>query len=141
MVEDTTIIVTLYQIAQSYYLFKEVGYYYSKDDFGGRYPRLCNKTCIKKGNFSRNMDAVKFVNYLYEKMEDNEIERKALYHEIISMNAFDYSKFANINDHFDMVYRVIDGIINSKYLTEKEKEKLRTIKNDVVNKQNNGKRN
>ena len=61
---------------------------------------------------------------------------KALYHEIISMNAFDISKFTNINEHFDMVYRVIDGIINSKYLTEKEKEKLREIKNDVLNKQN-----
>ena len=66
---------------------------------------------------------------------------KALYHEIISMNAFDISKFTNINDHFDMVYKVIDGIVNSKYLTEKEKEKLRTIKNDVVNKENNKKRN
>ena len=64
---------------------------------------------------------------------------KALYHEIISMNAFDISKFTNINEHFDMVYRVIDGIINSKFLTEKEKEKLRRIKNEVVKKENSRK--
>jgi glycosyltransferase involved in cell wall biosynthesis len=139
--EDTTIGITLYQIGQSYYLFKEAGYYYSRDDFYGRYPKLPYKTCKKKGIFSISMDAVKFVNYLYEKMEDNEIERKTLCHEIISVHAYDFSKFTNINDHFDMVYRVIDGIINSKYLTENEKEKLRTIKNDVVNKENNKKRN
>ena len=134
--EDTTIVVTLYQIAQSFYLFKEVGYYYSRDEFSGRNPQLPHKKCIKKGNFSISMDATKFVNYLYDIMEDNEIERKTLCHEIISVHAYDFSKFTNINDHYDMVYRVIDGIINSKYLTEKEKEKLREIKNDVLNKQN-----
>ena len=134
--EDTTIVVTLYQIAQSFYLFKEVGYYYSRDEFSGRNPQLPHKKCIKKGNFSISMDATKFVNYLYDIMEDNEIERKTLCHEIISIHAYDFSKFTNINDHYDMVYRVIDGIINSKYLTEKEKEKLREIKNDVLKKQN-----
>ena len=138
--EDALIGITLYQIAQSFYLFKEAGYYYSRDDFFGKYPRLPNKTCIKKGNFSISMDAIKFANYLYEKMEDNEIERKTLCHEIISTNAYNFSKFSNINDHFDMVYRVIDGIIISKHLTEKEKEKLRAIKNEVVNKENNSKR-
>ena len=62
----------------------------------------------KKGIFSISMDAVKFVNYLYEKMEDNEMERKTLCHEIISTHAFNFSKFTNINYHFDMVYRIID---------------------------------
>ena len=36
--EDTILTVTLYQLAQSYYMFNELGYYYSRDELDGRYP-------------------------------------------------------------------------------------------------------
>ena len=69
-------------------------------------------------------------------MDDNEIERQTLYHEIISINAYQFSNFAKqLTSHYDMLYRVIDGIIDSKYLSEQEKEKLRNIKNDVKKKE------
>ena len=134
--EDTIITVTLYQIAQSYYMFKEIGYYYSRDERGGRFPNVPGKTCIKGGDYNHNIDGLKFLNYLYDIMDDNEIERQTLYHEIISINAYEYTNFAKqLNSNFDMLYRVIDGIIDSKYLTDNEKEKLRNIKNDVMKKE------
>ena len=43
--EDTIMSVALLQVAKSYYLMKEVGYYYSRDEFRGRFPSLKNKTC------------------------------------------------------------------------------------------------
>ena len=134
--EDAIIMVTLYQIAQSYYLFKQPGYYYSRDEFYHKNPPVPNRKCLERQNVIRGVDSLKFINYLYDRMEDNEIERQTLYHEIISINYYNFSKFSlKINDHYDMLYRVLDKLDTSKYLTEKEKEKLKKIKDEVVNKE------
>ena len=134
--EDTMMMVALYQTAQSYYLFKEAGYYYSRDEFSGRYPPIPNRSCKKRNNINRGDDCLKFLNYLYEKMEDNEKERKTICHEIISINAYDFSKFSKrLNSDYDMFYYVVDKILDSKYINEKEKIKLRKIKDEVMNKE------
>ena len=130
--EDTILTVTLYQIAQSYYMFREVGYYYSRDERSGRFPNVPGKTCIVKQKLNYHLDGLNFLNYLYDNTANNEIERKTLAHEIISINAYDFSNMCKyLNSHFYMLYRVIDGIIDSEYLTEKEKGKLRYLKNEV----------
>ena len=134
--EDTIIVVSLFQIAQSYYLFKEVGYYYSRDERMRRFPFLPNKKCKRRENVIRNLDALKFLNFLLDKMADDEIERKTLCHEIISINYFNHSNFyKNVNEHYDMLYKVIDGIVGSKYLTTKEKEIIIKIKNEIKSKE------
>ena len=134
--EDTILTVTLYQLAQSYYMFREVGYYYSRDERGGKYPNVPGKTCIIRERNNHNMDGLKFLTYLYDNMADNEIERKTLCHEIISINAYDYSNFAKqLFSNFTTLYRILDGIVDSKYLSEKEREKLRNISIEVKQKE------
>ena len=134
--EDAMIVTTLYQIAQSYYLFKEIGYYYSRDDFGGKFPFLPDKKCKIKEKPNKGLDSLKFLNYLYDAMNDDYIERKTLYHEIIAINSFNFLKFSKyVNDHFDMFYRVVYGLLNSKYLAIKEKDKLKEIRKEVENKE------
>ena len=134
--EDTILTVTLYQIAQSYYMFREVGYYYSRDERSGRYPDVPGKTCIIKQRIDYNLDALQFLNYLYDNMADNEIERRTLCHEVISINAYDFSNFGKrLTSNFDMLYRVLDGIVESKFLTELEKEKIRNITIEVKQKE------
>ena len=137
MYEDTIMVITLYQIAQSFYLFREGGYLYSRDEFYGRNPQLPNKQCkiIKKPD--RYLDSLIFLNYLYENMADNKIEKQTICQEIISINAYDYSNFTlHLNNNYDMLYRVIDGIIDSQYLTQNEKSTLKQIKSQVMNKEN-----
>jgi len=139
--EDTMLSVSLLQVAQSYYLFKEVGYYYSRDDRRGRFPPLPNKKCKVRQNVIRNLDGLKFLNFLLEKLEDNEIERQTLYHELISINYYNHSNYyKHVNSHHEMLYKVIDGIVDSKYLNEKEKEKIKGIKNAVKSKEKNKKK-
>ena len=142
--EDTILTVTLFQLAQSYFMFRELGYYYSRDERGGNFPAIPGKTCIIRENINHNMDGLKFLNYLYDNMADNLIERKTLCHEIISINAYEFSNFAKqLNSNFDMLYRVLDGIVDSKYLSEKEREKIKNItievkqKEEMVRKNNN----
>ena len=132
--EDTILTVTLFQIAKSYYMFKELGYYYSKDEYRGKYPKLPRKNCINRDDAKTN--ELIFLNYLYDTMDDNEIERKTLCHEIISINIYRFSTYStHINSNFNLMYKVLDGISNSRYLSDIEKEKLKKIKNEVLNKE------
>ena len=130
--EDTILTVTLYQLAQSYYMFKQVGYYYSRDERAGKFPNVPGKVCSTRENASYEFDSLKFLNYLYDNMGDNEIERKTLCHEIISINYYDFSNFAKrLHKNFDMLYRVLDGIVDSQYLSDYEREKIRNITKEV----------
>ena len=134
--EDTILTVTLYQLAQSYYMFKEVGYYYSRDERSGKYPDVPGKQCTIRERNNHNMDGLKFLTYLYDNMADNEIERKTLCHEIISINAYDFSNFAkNLYSNFTTLYRILDGIVDSKYLSQREREKIRNITIEVKEKE------
>ena len=135
--EDSLISITLYQVAQSFYLYRDFGYYYSRDEFSGRFPLIPNKKCKIKAKPNKGLDSLKFITYLYDTLEDNAFDKKVICHEIIGANNFDFLKFSNIvNDHFDMFYRVVDGLLNTSYLTEKEREKLVEIKKEVVIKEN-----
>ena len=132
--EDTIMVVASYQIAQSYYLFKQPGYYYSRDEKYKRNPEIPNKKCIEKQNVIRGVDSLKYINFLYDKMEDNEIERQTLCNEIISIQSY-FPKFSlKVNHHYDMLFRVLDKLVDNKYLTEKEKERIKTIKNKMISK-------
>lgn len=135
MFGDTMFIVALYQVAQSFYLFKDGGYYYSNDEYIGKYPEIPNKRCEIK-NPNTYPETVNYINFLYDIMGDSLIEKKTLCHEIISINAFEFSNFARrLNDNFDKLYRVIDGIVDSQYLSQKEKDKLKEIRNEVKKKE------
>ena len=69
-------------------------------------------------------------------MEDNAFDKRVICHEIIGTNNFDFLKFSTfVNDHFDMFYRVVDGLLNSKYLTNNEKGKLKEIRKEIENKE------
>ena len=53
-------IISLYRVAQSYYLYKESGYYYSRDEFSERFPFLPNKQCKIKAEPNKGLDSLKF---------------------------------------------------------------------------------
>ena len=135
--EDSLMTITLYMVAQSYYLYKEVGYYYSRDEFAGRFPMLPNKKCKTKAEPNKGLDSLKYINYLYDTLEDNLFNRRVICHEIIGINNFNFLRFYScVDDHFDMFYRVVDGLLNTNYLTEKERVKLNEIKQEVITKEN-----
>ena len=135
--EDSLMTITLYRVAQSYYLYKEVGYYYSRDEFAGRFPFLPNKKCKIKAEPNKGLDSLKYINYLYDTLEDNFFDRRIICHEIIGINNFDFLRFDKfVNEHFDMFYRVVDGLLSTNYLTEKEREKLMQISQEVVVREN-----
>ena len=85
--EDTIMSVAIYQVAKSYYLMKQVGYYYSRDEFSYRIPFQKNKKCKPNGK-RKKIGQLKLLEFLHEKTRNNQLERQMLYHEIISMNYY-----------------------------------------------------
>ena len=100
----------VYQIANSYYLMKELGYYYDGNKIKSPYVNDNNK-CKTKDNIIKGMDIVKFLSFLIEKTRNNKIERQMIYQEIISINYYTnlykyiISSIIKIfNHHYEMIY-------------------------------------
>jgi glycosyltransferase involved in cell wall biosynthesis len=130
--EDTMITVSLYQIAQSYYCLRQPGYYYTFDEKGNQFPLIKKKQCKRKENADASLDHVKFMQFLVDKLDDDKVGKQILYHEIKAINNFTYSNFKRtITHHFDWVYSIFDKLIDSKDITEKQRENLQKIKNEI----------
>ena len=130
--EDTIMVVAIYQVAQSYYLMKQVGYYYSRDEFSNRLPFQKNKKC-KPNRKIKKIGQLKLLEFLIEKTRNNELERQMLYHEIISINY--YSKLVRvINCQFDIIYNIFNTLINCQFISIKQKQMLKLLKSQLQHK-------
>jgi len=129
--EDTMITVSLYQVAQSYYGMRQPGYYYTFDEKRKGYPKK-KKECKKKKGIIEDLDHLKFLQFLFDILEDNEFDKKIIYHELKAINKYEYSNFKKtITHHFDWAYKIFDELINSKYLDNNQREKVKKIKEEV----------
>ena len=139
------ITVSLYHVAQSYYNMNQPGYYYTLDEREGRFPLDKTKKFGQREGI-RGYDHLKFLQFLIDVYEDNEFNKQVIYHELKAINNYTYSNFKRtIKDHFNWTYNIIDELLNSKYIYEAQKEKLRLIRQDVknneINKINNSTKN
>lgn len=133
--EDTIMSVSLFQVAQSFYFLKQEGLYYSQDNKSGRYPFLKNKIC-KERKKRKGDDSLKFLHFLMENLKDNKFEKQIIYHEMISINYYNFSNYLiNINNDYEMLYSILDELYKSQYITEVEKKKIIKIKNEVKDKE------
>ena len=132
--EDTIMVFTLFQIANSYYYMKEEGYYYSKDDK--------NKPLSEKNNNSesnekiKGMDPIKYLQFLIEKSRNIKIYRQLIYNEILLVNKWWCFK-KEINHHFELVYNILDEMIKSRFLLDNQKKRLILLKNSLFEKEKN----
>jgi len=134
--EDTLMLISVYQIAKSFYFMKHAGLYYSRDDKSRRYPFLKSKKCKIKKNIKKGYDSIKFLTFLLEKLEDNELEKQTIYHEMISINSYHFSNFLkHVNRDYETLYNVLDKLYKSKYVTENEKKKIIKIKTQIKDKE------
>jgi hypothetical protein len=130
--EDTIMSYILFKVANSYYLMKEIGYYYSKQD--KKELKIKTKCICSKNKIEGSFDEIQFLNFLFEKTQNNKIERKMLCHEILTINH--YFNITKIN-HSDSLClsKIIEKMIRCRYLSKKEKEYLLDIYNNLKKKQ------
>lgn len=131
--EDTIMSYILFKVANSYYLMKEIGYYYSRKDKKQKL-NLKNECLCTNNNINTN-DSIKFIYFLFERTKNNKQERKMLCHEIIAINYY-LNITQMINSDFYYPLKIIEILIKSKYLSKIEKEKLINIYNNIKKKYN-----
>ena len=131
--EDTIMTVGIHQVAKSYYYIKELGYYYSRDQFGG-FPKLKNKVCKPNPGKLKDLGQIKLLHFLLEKTKNNEFERQLVYHELISIHHH-ASLIVYTNHRYSYVYEVLDALIQCRYLSNRQKQRLISIKTRLEDKQ------
>ena len=131
--EDTLMVVSLFQSANSYYLMKERGYNYFRDEHVNKLEIMKGKKCKNK-DVIKGMDPIKYLNFLIDKTKDTKLETKLLYSEIISVDFYTNMTFF-INHNFDMIYNVLDKALKRRYLSEFQKEKIKKLKMKLLNKE------
>ena len=138
--EDTMITVSLYQVAQSYYGLKHAGYYYTFDEKRNRFPIKNNKKCQEKEGIIKGIDHIKFLQFLIDKLDDNNLKKQIIYHEVKAINNYTYSNFKRtITHHFSLAYSIFEYLLNGEDLNEQQKEKLRKIKDEIKENEKNSK--
>ena len=135
--EDTMITVSMFNVAQSFYLMNHTGYYYTFDERKGRFPLAKNRRCIQKAGIIKDLDHLKFLEFLIDVYDDNYFYKQVIYHELKAINNYTYSNFKRtIKKHFDWAYKILDELLNSQYLSQIQKDKVELIKNDVQDNEN-----
>jgi glycosyltransferase involved in cell wall biosynthesis len=131
--EDTIFVVALFQIANSYYFFKQEGYYYSKDEW--RKPLPPKNISKPSKEIIKGMDCIKFLQFLIEKTRNNKFERQLIYYELMSINYY-WNFYRKINHHFKMIFKILDKMIKSRFLLKDQKQALILMKHSLKEKEN-----
>ena len=132
--EDTIMSISLFYVANSYYYMNELGYYYSKGECENHFPFLEHKKCLPlKIEINKELDSIKYLNFLLDISKGSEIESKLLYKEFMSINHC--KKLDKINKNFSYVYSIINRINNSNYYTKRQKQKITKIKKKLLKKE------
>ena len=130
--EDTMITISFYQVAQSYYCLRQAGYYYTLEERRNKFPLTKTKQCFRKNETLTDIDHIKYMQFLVDKLDDNKLGKQILYHEIKAINNYSYSNFKRtITHHFDWAYSIFDYVINSTDITDEQRKKLQKIKDEI----------
>ena len=135
--EDALMAISLLQIANSYYLMDEKGYYYNKDKNRNKFSRGTENTfkqCKQKKYVIKGVDQAKYLNFLLEHTKDNYVERQLIYYEIKSMSYWE-GFHQTIENNFELIYDVFDKILKIRFLKRNQIKKIKYIKNKLFEKE------
>ena len=134
--EDTIMVITLLNLAKSYYLMNEKGYLYSLDKIKNVQFKHLNKTC-KIVNKIKNFDYFKFLKFLVDKRCKEENDQKIAYREIISINYERYlSKIKMDKRHYKILFYILTKALQFEFLNKKQKNVLGSIRRKIMFKKN-----
>ena len=130
--EDTLMAVGIFHIARSYYVMKEMGYYYTLGD-KNKSIIIKNKVC-KKMNDGINSFYFNYVKFLIDHHNKNDEEKINTYKEFLIYN------FDRIFDmdlkirHYQLIFYVLNELLKWDCLQQKEKERIIKYKNQAIEK-------
>ena len=134
--EDTIIAINLFRLAKSYYIMKEVGYYYSNDEKRHRFPPKGNILC-KNNNKIKRFGLYKFFKFMIEKYSSDNTEKNLIINEMRSIDHNRFFKKDLEKTHYEIMFNVYDNILTWKSLNKRQKEYIIKLRNKAIDKRNN----
>ena len=133
--EDTIMSVSLFHVANTYYYMNECGYYRSRGECEDTFPLLKYKKCKNKNfHINKELDSIKYLNFLLDISKGGKKEKDLLYKELISLNY--YKKLEKlINSNFSYVYSILDRIYESNFESKKRQKRIHKIKDKLLQKE------
>ena len=134
--EDTFMTISLFHLAKSYYIMKEFGYYYSKDEKIKDIPQTNNKIC-KTNNKLKNFGWYKYYKFLIEKKSDEEIEKKMIVNELTIKDSRKNLNSMNLDKrHYQILFFIYDKILEWKCLNQQQREYVVDLRNKLIERKN-----
>jgi glycosyltransferase involved in cell wall biosynthesis len=131
--EDTLMLVGIFHLAKSYYIMKEIGYYYSYGEKKNLSPHKPNRIC-KSNNKLKKMGWYKYLKFLVDKNISNEKEKMMTYYEFLLINNKEILKMKLDNRHYKLMFYVFDKILKFDNLNKTQKKYIEVIKNKTIKK-------
>ena len=132
--EDTLMAVGLFNFAKSYYVMKEVGYYYSSE--GKKQAKIIENKVCKVNNKLKKMGFFKYLKFLIEHTSINDDDKIRTYSEfsVLSINKI----FIMILDdrHYKLIFYVLDKLLEWNCLEQSQRINIINFKNKVIDKRN-----
>ena len=134
--EDTIMSVSLFKKGKSFYYMHECGYYIAKGELVNNYPFIQSKKCKTKSiEVNKDLDSIKYLNFLLDKSSGSEIENFLIYKELIAVNRHKkLDKLKNVD--FSNIYYILSKINQSKFYSQKMKKKISQVKDKLLKREN-----
>ena len=133
--EDTIMAISLFHLANNYYLMKEPGYLYTFSEKGKEFPKLKNKIC-KVNNKLKNFDKFKFAKFLIDKTGNNYNEKLLAVKEILPINYEYYLNMTLDERHYKILLYIFDKILEIDILDKYQRKYINQMKNKTLEKKN-----
>ena len=135
--EDTIMAISLLHLANSYYLMKELGYYYSLDKKKSTFPKLKKKIC-KHTNLIKDFSFFKYMKFLIGKIKNNEKEQLMAYKEITTTVNYNYyfNRFNMKNQHLEILFFIFNKTLEFDFLQQEQKAHILELKDKAIKKIN-----
>jgi len=137
--EDTIMAISVFHLANSYYLMKELGYLYSFSEKGKEFPKLKNKIC-KVNDKLKNFDKFKFLKFLVDKTGNNYNEKLLAIKEVLPTN-YDYYLNTTLDErHYKILLHIFNKILEFDILDKHQRKYINVLINRTLSKRNKEKK-
>ena len=130
--EDCIMTVSIFHNAKSYYVMKEMGYYYKVDNKKTNI-KLKNKKCIPINEGINNF-YFNYLKFLVDHHNENKKEKRSAYHELLILG---FSKILVMNlkkKHYQIIFYVLNKLLEWDCFRLKERKHIISFKNRAIEK-------
>ena len=116
--EDTLMLLGIFHLAKSFYIMKEMGYYYSFGEKKKKFPQSTNRIC-KTNNKLKKMGWYKYLKFLVDKNSATKKEKLITYNEFRLINNKKIFNLKLDNRHYQLKNKAIKRIKAEKHILVK----------------------